>query len=169
MMSLVGLLAFNFAVILPVFASKTFHGSGGTYGLMTTVLSVGSIAGSFSVGLIHHPADLPRRDVGRFRSLSRRHRSGPEHRQCVHSSRRHRRGRILVRDPHLHHVATALVVGVSRQDHGSVRLCVPRHHADRERALWLNQLGWWSSSRSPGRCRSMSSRRTHRLARAHPA
>jgi MFS family permease len=55
MMSLVGLLAFNFAVILPVFASKTFHGSGGTYGLMTTMLSVGSIAGSFSVGLIHHP------------------------------------------------------------------------------------------------------------------
>ena len=55
MMSLVGLLAFNFAVILPVFASKTFHGSGGTYGLMSTMLSVGSIVGSFSVGLIHHP------------------------------------------------------------------------------------------------------------------
>jgi MFS family permease len=55
MMSLVGLLAFNFAVILPVFASKTFHGSGGTYGLMSTMLSVGSIVGSFSVGLLHHP------------------------------------------------------------------------------------------------------------------
>ncbi len=45
MMSIVGLLAFNFAVVLPVFASKTFHGSGGTYGLLTTMLSVGSIAG----------------------------------------------------------------------------------------------------------------------------
>jgi MFS family permease len=55
MMALVGLLAFNFAVILPVFASKTFHGSGGTYGLMTTMLSIGSIAGSFGVGLLHHP------------------------------------------------------------------------------------------------------------------
>jgi MFS family permease len=55
MMSLVGLLSFNFAVILPVFASKTFHGSGGTYGLMSTMLSVGSIAGSLGVGLIHHP------------------------------------------------------------------------------------------------------------------
>jgi MFS family permease len=32
MMALVGLFAFNFAVILPVLASKTFHGSGGTYG-----------------------------------------------------------------------------------------------------------------------------------------
>ena len=55
MMALVGLLAFNFAVILPVLAKKTFHGSGGTYGLMTTMLSVGSIAGSLGVGLIHHP------------------------------------------------------------------------------------------------------------------
>jgi MFS family permease len=55
MMSLVGMLAFNFAVVLPVFASKTFHGSGGTYGLMSTLLSVGSILGSLGVGLIHHP------------------------------------------------------------------------------------------------------------------
>jgi MFS family permease len=55
MMSLVGLLAFNFAVILPVLASKTFHGTGGTYGLLSTMLSVGSVAGSFGVGLIRHP------------------------------------------------------------------------------------------------------------------
>jgi MFS family permease len=55
MMALVGLLAFNFAVILPVLARETFHGSGGTYGLMSTMLSVGSIAGSLGVGLIHHP------------------------------------------------------------------------------------------------------------------
>ena len=55
MMSLVGLFAFNFAVVLPVFASKTFHGTGGTYGLMSTLLSVGSILGSLGVGLIHHP------------------------------------------------------------------------------------------------------------------
>jgi MFS family permease len=55
MMALVGLLAFNFAVILPVLAKETFHGSGGTYGLMTTMLSVGSIAGSLGVGFVHHP------------------------------------------------------------------------------------------------------------------
>ena len=55
MMALVGLLAFNFAVILPVLARTTFHGSGGTYGLMSTMLSVGSIAGSLGVGLLHHP------------------------------------------------------------------------------------------------------------------
>jgi len=55
MMALVGLLAFNFSVILPVLADKTFHGTGGTYGLLTTVLSVGSVAGSFAVGLVRHP------------------------------------------------------------------------------------------------------------------
>jgi MFS family permease len=55
MMALVGLLAFNFAVILPVLARTTFHGSGGTYGLMSTMLSIGSIAGSLGVGLVHHP------------------------------------------------------------------------------------------------------------------
>ena len=55
MMALVGLLAFNFSVILPVLASDTFHGSGGTYGLLTTMLSIGSVAGSLGVGLISHP------------------------------------------------------------------------------------------------------------------
>ncbi|MGC2169643.1 MAG: MFS transporter [Acidimicrobiales bacterium] len=55
MMSLVGLFAFNFSVILPVFAKSTFHGSGGTYGLMTTMLSLGSIGGSLGVGFVGHP------------------------------------------------------------------------------------------------------------------
>ncbi len=55
MMSVVGLLAFNFAVVLPVFAKDTFHGTGGTYGLLTTMLSVGAVMGSLAVGLVHHP------------------------------------------------------------------------------------------------------------------
>jgi len=55
MMALVGLLAFNFPVILPVLASRTFGGNGGTYGLLTTMLSVGSVAGSLGVGFIRHP------------------------------------------------------------------------------------------------------------------
>ena len=55
MMAVVGLLAFNFSVVLPVFAKDTFHGTGGTFGLLTTMLSVGAIVGSLAVGLIHHP------------------------------------------------------------------------------------------------------------------
>jgi MFS family permease len=55
MMALVGVLSLNFAVILPVLADDTFKGGGGTYGLMSTVLSVGSVAGSLGVGLVRHP------------------------------------------------------------------------------------------------------------------
>jgi MFS family permease len=55
MMSVVGLLAFNFAVIMPAFAKDTFHGNGGTYGLLTVMLSIGSVIGSLAVGFIHHP------------------------------------------------------------------------------------------------------------------
>jgi predicted MFS family arabinose efflux permease len=55
MMALVGLLAFNFPVILPVLASRTFGGNGGTYGLLSTMLSIGSVAGSLGVGFIRHP------------------------------------------------------------------------------------------------------------------
>jgi MFS family permease len=55
MMAVVGLLAFNFSVLLPVFAKDTFHGSGATYGLMLTSLSIGSIVGSQSIGFIRHP------------------------------------------------------------------------------------------------------------------
>ena len=55
MMSLVGLFAFNFAVVLPVFAKETFHGTGGTYGLLTTMLSIGAVVGSLGVGLVRHP------------------------------------------------------------------------------------------------------------------
>ncbi|GAB2533182.1 MFS transporter [Nocardia heshunensis] len=55
MMALVGLLAFNFPVILPVLAEHTFHGTGGTYGLLSTALSIGSVGGSLAVGLVRHP------------------------------------------------------------------------------------------------------------------
>ncbi len=54
-MSVVGLLAFNFAVILPVLAKDTFHGTGGTFGLLTTMLSIGAILGSLGMGFVHHP------------------------------------------------------------------------------------------------------------------
>lgn len=55
MMAGVGLLSFNFAVVLPLLAQDTFNGNGGTYGLLSTMLSVGSVVGSLAVGLVHHP------------------------------------------------------------------------------------------------------------------
>jgi MFS family permease len=55
MMAGVGLLSFNFGVVLPLLARGTFHGNGGTYGLLSTMLSIGSVAGSLGVGRVRHP------------------------------------------------------------------------------------------------------------------
>jgi len=55
MMAVVGLLAFNFSVVLPVLVQKVFKEGGGTYGLLAATLSIGSIIGSLGVGLIRHP------------------------------------------------------------------------------------------------------------------
>jgi MFS family permease len=55
MIALVGLVAFNFNLTLPLLAKNTFHGAGGTYGLLSTALSVGAVAGSLAVGMIGHP------------------------------------------------------------------------------------------------------------------
>ncbi len=48
MMALVGTLTFNFAVVLPLFVERTFHGSDGTYTLLYSFLSVGSLVGALS-------------------------------------------------------------------------------------------------------------------------
>jgi MFS family permease len=55
MMALVGLVAFNFNVALPLLAKDTYHDGGGTYGLLSVLLSIGSVAGSLAVGMIGHP------------------------------------------------------------------------------------------------------------------
>ena len=55
MMALIGLLAFNFAVVVPVLVQKVFHAGGGVYGLLSAILSAGSVLGSLGVGLLHHP------------------------------------------------------------------------------------------------------------------
>lgn len=55
MMAAVGLLSFNFPVVLPLLARNSLHGDGGTYGLLSTMLSIGSVAGALGVGLVRHP------------------------------------------------------------------------------------------------------------------
>ena len=45
MMGLVGLLAYEFQVSLPVLASHTFHGDSETYGFMTAAMGVGAVVG----------------------------------------------------------------------------------------------------------------------------
>jgi|SoiMethySBSTD1v2_1073268.scaffolds.fasta_scaffold246445_2 MFS family permease len=55
MMALIGLFAFNFTVVLPVFTEADLGATGGAYGLLTAALSVGSVLGSLLVGRIAHP------------------------------------------------------------------------------------------------------------------
>ena len=45
MMSLVGLLAYEFPVSLPVLAERTFHGGAEAYGFMTAAMGVGAVIG----------------------------------------------------------------------------------------------------------------------------
>lgn len=45
MMTLVGTLAYEFQVVLPVVASHTFHGGASAYGFMTAAMGVGAVGG----------------------------------------------------------------------------------------------------------------------------
>ena len=48
-MAVVGTLAFNFTVVLPVLAKFTFHGDAGTYGWFSSLMGVGSVVGALGV------------------------------------------------------------------------------------------------------------------------
>jgi MFS family permease len=51
-MSIVGTFAFEFPVVLPLLASRTFGGDGSTYGVFLAVLSVGAVLGSVAAGAV---------------------------------------------------------------------------------------------------------------------
>jgi MFS family permease len=46
MMAVVGMLAFNFNVLLPLVATDVFHGNAGTYGLLGSLLGLGAFGGA---------------------------------------------------------------------------------------------------------------------------
>jgi MFS family permease len=50
-MALVGTLAFNFQVILPLMARFAFHGGAATYATLTAAMAVGAIAGALAAGV----------------------------------------------------------------------------------------------------------------------
>jgi MFS family permease len=45
MMAVIGTLSYEFPVVLPVFASRTFHGGASTYALLTAAMSIGAVVG----------------------------------------------------------------------------------------------------------------------------
>ena len=46
MMTVIGTFAFNFSVVMPLFVERTFHGTDGTFTLLYSVLSLGSVTGA---------------------------------------------------------------------------------------------------------------------------
>jgi MFS family permease len=50
MMALVGTVSYNFAVLLPLLASFTWHGTASTYALLTAAMGVGSVSGALVAG-----------------------------------------------------------------------------------------------------------------------
>jgi predicted MFS family arabinose efflux permease len=59
-MGAVFLFAFNYVVLLPLFAVRTFHGDAGTYGNLLAVFGVGSLAGALGMASRSSRADLRR-------------------------------------------------------------------------------------------------------------
>jgi MFS family permease len=50
MMAVIGTLAFNFQVLLPLLASDTWHGTASTYAFLTAAMGIGSIGGALLAG-----------------------------------------------------------------------------------------------------------------------
>jgi MFS family permease len=55
-LGVVGTLALNWTVILPLLARNTFHGSAGTYGLLFAMLGLGSLAGALFTASRREPS-----------------------------------------------------------------------------------------------------------------
>jgi MFS family permease len=58
LVGVVGTLTFNFVVILPLLARQDFHGDAGTYGLLTAIMGVGSLAGALIAAARSRPTTL---------------------------------------------------------------------------------------------------------------
>ena len=65
MMAVIGTLAYEFQVVLPIIARETFGGGAETYGFMTAAMGIGAVVGGLVVaGRAHRDA---RRDHGGLR------------------------------------------------------------------------------------------------------
>ena len=56
MMAVIGMLEYNFQVVLPVLAKETFSGDAGTFGLLGSVLGIGMFLGSMANATFGRPA-----------------------------------------------------------------------------------------------------------------
>ena len=55
LMAVVGTLAFNFQVVVPLLAKVSFHGNAGTYGVISSVMGLGSLVGALAIAGMRKP------------------------------------------------------------------------------------------------------------------
>jgi MFS family permease len=55
LVAIVATFGFNFMIVLPFFATDTFHGGAGIYGLLSSIMAVGSIGGALYTGARRSP------------------------------------------------------------------------------------------------------------------
>jgi MFS family permease len=56
LMAVVGTLAFNFRVLLPLMATKVFGGGAGAYGTLSAIMAVGTVGGALGSAAMHRPS-----------------------------------------------------------------------------------------------------------------
>ena len=56
MMAVIGTLAYNFSVILPLFAHDVFHRGAGTYSALTVAMGIGALAGGLTIAARQRPS-----------------------------------------------------------------------------------------------------------------
>jgi MFS family permease len=56
MMAVIGTLAYNFSVILPLYAHNVFHRGGGTYGALMTAMGIGALVGALTIASRRRPS-----------------------------------------------------------------------------------------------------------------
>lgn len=56
MMAVIGTLAYNFSVILPLFAHDIFHRGAGTYSALTVAMGIGALAGGLTIAARQRPS-----------------------------------------------------------------------------------------------------------------
>jgi MFS family permease len=174
MVALIGTLAMNFSVVLPVLAKQVFHGSAGTFGMLSAVLGVGSLIGALAAASRGAPtvrvltiADGARPDHrrGRFRRgdgvRRRRPRAGPRS-AVAHPDGRGQRLvlRQCQRHPPAHEPPRA-----ARPGAGDLRVPVPRLHADRRPRRGMDQRPVERAVGACGRRRGVPDRGRPRRAR----
>ena len=55
LMAVVGTLAFNFRVLLPLMATDVFHGGAGVYGTLSAIMGIGTLAGALAAAASRRP------------------------------------------------------------------------------------------------------------------